>query len=378
MSQDERIPSEELPIVVFVAVPSALGGSNRALLTVLGEFTGRLTRVMAAPSGGALAGTIRERSLVEDWIPMMRVRRARRIARVLSALRLMVWVTRRRRAVLALHANATTGLYLAAPAALVSRLPLVVWVHDSVSTPWGRRLGPLLRWLLPQTRWLAVSPTAREVIVANGLSPADQVTIVPNPFDRGRVVASARHVADSGRVRIGFLGRATDAKGFDLLPEVMRLTADLPITWKLFVNRGDGTPHPSWELIDRLDGLQVETVGRLRDVREAYAQSDLVFNPSRFESYSRVIAEALMNGIPVVATDLAPIRALVDSDSGVLFDAGDPFAASDAIRKAVVDLASWRAQFPETTVEFDPSNIAEVLLEAYSAGKRSGEPRSAR
>ncbi|MCA1735703.1 MAG: glycosyltransferase family 4 protein, partial [Actinobacteria bacterium] len=277
--------------MIFVAVPSSLGGSNRALITLLNEFSGRLTRVVAAPAGGAMAATIQERSLADGWIPIMKARRATRIARVLGALRLTLWIVRRRRYVLAIHANATKGLYLAAPAAIVSKVPLVVWVHDSVSTTWGKRLGPLLRRLLPQTRWLAVSATARDVVVANGLCPADRVIIVPNPIDASDVVATSRDAPVSGTITVGFLGAVTEAKGFDLLPEVMSLTADLPITWKLFVTRDNRAGREVWERIDSLAGVRVEVLGRSRDVRAAYAQCDVVFNPTRFESFSRVTAE---------------------------------------------------------------------------------------
>ena len=214
-------PKDALRTVVFVAVPSALGGSNQALVTLLEQFTGRLERVVAGPLGGGLEKVIRSRSLAEGWIPIVRRGRGDRLMRILGAIRVAGWVTRRRRRVLAIHANATTGLYVAFVAAVVSRVPLVVWVHDSVSTTWGLRLGGL-RHLLPRVRWLAVSEAGRQVLVRNGLCAPSDVIIVPNPIDAASVVARDRPpAADPHEVRVGFLGSATDAKGFDLLPAVI-------------------------------------------------------------------------------------------------------------------------------------------------------------
>jgi len=51
--------------------------------------------------------------------------------------------------------------------------------------------------------------------------------------------------------------------------------------------------------------------GRTLDVSQAYGRADIVLCPSREESFGRIAAEAMMNSIPVVASDIPAYRELV-------------------------------------------------------------------
>ncbi len=324
-----------------------------------------------------MAHTVAEAGLAEEYVGLGQTKGIGRPLRLLNAARIWRWVRSHRGELHTMHANATTGLYMALPAALATGVPLVVWVHDSVSTRWGRRIGRLIGGRLHRVRWAAVSSVAREVIVKNGLARADEVEIVPNPVSESAVLAPSKEPRKNGNVRIGFLGAATPAKGFDLLPDVMEATADLPITWKLVVNRKDLPEEiPIWERIDQLDGVDVELIGRIHDVREAYAQCDIVLNPSRFESFSRVTAEALINGIPVVATDLPSMRDLLrGSEAGVLFSSADAPAAANAIRKLVEDpseLAMRSAACRSVPLDFEPEAVAVHMMDLYGSAHALG------
>lgn len=359
--------------MLFVTVPGALGGSNRALLTLLHALEGKVTRVVAAPAEGAMAFTVDDESLAEEYIGLSYGGGLGRLFRVLNAVRIARWARANQGSVQAIHANATTGLYMALPASLLTGIPITVWVHDSVSTPWGKRLGRVIGAVARNVEWAAVSSIARDVIVANGLARAERVHIVPNPVSEDVVLALSRQNGD-GRIRIGFLGAATAAKGFDLLPSVMAETADLPLTWKLFVNRKDLPEEaPVWAKIDAVEGVEVEIHGRSHDVRDAYAQCDLIFNPSRFESFSRVTAEALINAIPVVASDIAPMREILgNSDAGALFPVADSIAAADAIRNIVVtpgDLERRSVACETVDLEVKPSRVAQHMLDLYGSAR---------
>jgi glycosyltransferase involved in cell wall biosynthesis len=64
----------------------------------------------------------------------------------------------------------------------------------------------------------------------------------------------------------------------------------------------------------------------------------VVVCPSVQESFCRVAAEAMLNGIPVVGSDLEPVRALLgDGDAGLLFPVGDVAAGAEAIVRLARD-----------------------------------------
>lgn len=361
------------PTVLFVAGPAPLGGSNRSLVTLLESLRGQIIRVLAAPTDGAFAELARQRELAEVYVglprppgPRTRFRTPlRRLVRIRTACRVAAWAMRHRDNLSAIHANATTGLNIAALAALLTRVPLTVWVHDGVATDWGKRIGPVLRRLLPRVRWAAVSPTAADVAVATGLCRLDDVWIVPNPLDPEDVVSPTRSVRD--RLVVGYLGAPTPLKGFDLLPEIVAELASLPVDWKLFTNRNPSEfNRPHWA---RLDLMQhVEVVGNEPDVRRAYERCDMVLVTSRHESFSRVTAEAMLNGIPVVASDLPPIREMLGTGAGLVFPVGDARAAARALRRIAssADLrTSMAVEGRRRGRDYSPAAVAERLLSMY-------------
>jgi glycosyltransferase involved in cell wall biosynthesis len=83
----------------------------------------------------------------------------------------------------------------------------------------------------------------------------------------------------------------------------------------------------------RLEGEDVRIVGRVADVSKVYAGCDVVFVPSREESFCRVAAEGLANGKFVAASDLEPLRELSAlGDTVSLFPVGDVDGAVSCLR----------------------------------------------
>ncbi len=334
-----------------------------------------MTRILAAPAQGAFTDLVRERNLVEEYVVLPRRPHhwTDRWLRLAAGGRIAWWLVRNRRRVAAIHANALTGLNLATPAALISRVPVVAWIHDPTGSTWGSRLGPLVRRLVPRLRLAAVSTTAEASAVANGLCRPGDAAIVPNPIDPADVVALER--ADDDPVTVGFLGGVTRRKGFDLVPPVVEALAGEPVKIQLYVNLDRHGRSPIWEQLDRWDVDRVEPVGKLDDVRGAYAAVDIVWVASRAESFCRVAAEAMVNGIPVVAGDIAPLRDLLgDDEAGILYPVEDPAAAAVALRRLVHDPGLRRALGEagrDRSRSFSPEEVAARLLELYGLSSAS-------
>src|SRR6185312_2126530 len=158
--------------------------------------------------------------------------RGRIFARASAAFTLTAYAWRHRAELSAIHANGLAERNLVALAALISRKPVVVWVHDWSVSPWARRLAPLLRLLTPVTRFAAVSDEAKSMLVSAGLTTADEVTVVPNPIDVADVRASHR---PSGPVlTVAYLGTPAQYKGFHLLPSLIESMTEDDVHWVVF------------------------------------------------------------------------------------------------------------------------------------------------
>ncbi len=179
-----------------------------------------------------------------------------------------------------------------------------------------------------------------------------------------------RDRSDHDPVTIGFLGGVTTRKGFDLVPKVAGAFAEETVQFRLYVNLARRGASPAiWEQLDPMPSTLVDPVGKVEDVRVAYAAVDIVWVASRAESFCRVAAEAMMNGIPVVAGDIPPLRDLLgDDEAGLLYPVEDHEAAVVALRRLARDPALRRRLGEagrERSVHYSPAAVAEQLLGLY-------------
>jgi glycosyltransferase involved in cell wall biosynthesis len=345
------------------------------LLTYMG---GAATRVLAGPPSGKFADLVRRLEAAEVYLPIVSSERPRPPRRALTAIKL-AWLARRNReALTAMHANGLKEMSLSIPAALLSGVPLVVWVHEFGLPPSVLRLGWLWRRLLGrmQVRFATVSPLARDLVAKAGLAAADDVEIVPNPIDPADVLAPADALpaaadADDPRLRVAFLGTPAVYKGFQYLPDIIERTcAEAPVRWLIFSRQTDEGLDETWERLRAMTATHpVSIEGKLVDVGTAYGRCDIVVCPSELESFCRVAAEAMLNGIPVVGSDLEPVRALLgDDEAGILFPVGDVEAATKAVVRLATDPALREEQGAEgrrRALAFAPDVVGAQFRRLY-------------
>lgn len=361
----------ERPTVLFVVTPAQMGGSNRSMVTLLKSLEGRVDRVLAVPSFGSFREVAEAEHLADEYVDLPRNPGSRfdRFLRVAAGLKLAWWVLQRRSRVSAIHANALTGLNMSVPASIVLKGNTVVWIHDPVGSRWGNRLGPIVRRLVPGLKIAAVSRVAEGVAVENGLCERGAAHIIPNPIDPADVVPAAPS-RSGNRLSVGVLGGASRRKGFDLIPDTIEALDDENVEWHLFISSiVEPGMEPTWQRLRALEARNVHIHQKVFDVASVYGQLDIVYCPSRNESFCRVAAEAMINGIPVVGSDIEPLRDLLgDEKAGIIFSNDDPVEAAAALRRLIGD-SGLRSQMgnegKRRSEPFQPEAIADQLLELY-------------
>jgi glycosyltransferase involved in cell wall biosynthesis len=375
-------PDPGRPTVLFVSSPVGVGGSTRSMANVLTYMGDHAYRVLAGPPDGRFHDLVGTLGAAEEYLPIISSERPRPPRRLWSALQLAVFGWRNRKVLRAVHANGLKEMSLSIVAAAISGVPLVVWIHEFGLPPSVLKFGWLWRILLQRidVQFAAVSPLARDLVVDAGLTTPDRVHVVPNPIDPADVLAPERAEGeadpDAGddRVRVAFLGTPLAYKGFQYLPEMIRLTtADAPVRWLVFSRQTEGTLGEVWDELRAMAATHpVSIEGKFTDVGVAYARCDVVVVPSELESFGRVVAEAMLNAIPVVASDLEPLRALLgDEEAGIVYPVGDVEAAAKAIVRLATDpglRAEMGAEGRRRAEAFSPAVVGEQLRALYRVG----------
>jgi glycosyltransferase involved in cell wall biosynthesis len=178
----------------------------------------------------------------------------------------------------------------------------------------------------------------RAVSVRNGRDPA---VFCPDPAARARIRAALGVPED--RVVVVAVSRLVRHKGYPELAAAMRDVPDAEL-WvvgeRLESDRGD-----DMAALLRSAGLdaRLRMLGYRTDVAAILAAADIFVLPSHFEGLPMSVIEAMLTGLPVVATDIrGPREQVVHGTTGLIVPARSVAPLAEALRRLVAD-AGFRA-----------------------------------
>ena len=181
-----------------------------------------------------------------------------------------------------------------------------------------------------------------------------------------------------------FVGRFDSMKGLDRLLEAMRYLKHRRHL-RLIIVGGDGIHTLEGQ---RLLGLartfgvedSIAFIGRIeqKDLPAYYNAADVMVMPSHYESFGLVSLEALACGIPVVATPVGVMDALIkEGQNGQLVANGDAKLLAEAIDKVTSLLPALSADAIRQTVQvFGWPNIASAIIKEYEKAMALSSPDS--
>lgn len=210
----------------------------------------------------------------------------------------------------------------------------VVTVADEVADSYAAR------YALEKRPQVIANLTDVDLVVAQGLEAA------PPPFRSG--------------TRLVFVGRISPEKGLSrLLVALSRLRRDGRTDWSLDVV-GDGADRMACERVVKAEGLGdfVRFAGMQENPQPFLHAADLLVVPSYHEGCPCVVAEALLNGTAVLATDCGGTRtALRSGQWGLLVENTDE-ALYKGLRQVLKEPAalSGRTDFSAITAEIRRTN----------------------
>jgi glycosyltransferase involved in cell wall biosynthesis len=308
------------------------GGSDASLISLLRGLQASAEIVVMGP----------EPEIVDDVARQAEVDRVQTVRRVRDK-----WdapaIVRHIRAIRELrpdvvHANLRSpwSCQYALLAGSLTRGVRTVAVHHAVLPPRNARQTFFNRANLSRVD----AQTAPSRFAARGIEedvglPAGTIRVIPGGVPEVELDPVARPAP--GPI-VGALSRLSGEKGMDVL---LRAVARLPAATLVLV--GDGPDRASLERLARELSIteRVIVTGWLPNARSWLPVIDVVAVPSlerSFESQSLAATEAMFAGVPVVASRVGGLpEVVVDGETGMLVEPGDPVALAGAIERLLGD-----------------------------------------
>ena len=318
------------------------------LLPLMRAIRERGHEVVGACAEGPLLDDVRAEGFRVIAIPF--VRRLSPLAH-LRAFRSLVAILRAEKPDL-VHAHMPISGFLARLAARIAGVPKVAYTchgflfNHAASSPPRRLLSFLMEWTAARVTnvFLTVSEAeardarrlriaARAEPVRNGRDPA---VFHPDPAARQRIRTELGAPPD--RVVIIAVSRLVWHKGYPELAAAMRLVPQAEL-W-VVGERLDSDRGADMEALLRSAGLgdRLRLLGYRTDIPALLAAADIFTLPSRFEGLPMSVIEAMLTGLPVVASNVrGPAEQVLEGVTGLQVPPGDAAALGEALGKLVRD-----------------------------------------
>jgi len=372
------------------------GAQENTLHTVASLDPSRFERVLVAGAGGMLD----RRAAGIPGLRFHRVESLRREIRPLRDLRAFLSLReilreekkRAGKLPLIVHTHSSKAGILGRAAARAAGADVVVHsIHgfgfnDSQPLPLRRLLLSLERAVSKWTdAFVAVSAENVRLGVRERILPAGGVRIIRSGFDTGRFLAGSR---ERGRRLLGIpdgvpvVGTVAPFKPqkapLDFVETARRVHGRVPAA--RFVMVGDGALRPAVERAVAASKMEANFLlaGWREEIPDLMRAFDVFLLTSRWEGLPKVVPQALLSAVPVVATAVDGTREIVDDGvDGFLAPAGDVEALAGRVCGLLEGKTGLDPLFKRDRLlaEFDQAEMVraqERMYEELLAGKGRG------
>ena len=240
------------------------------------------------------------------------------------------------------------------------------------------------------SRVIAVSEPVAHALRAQKIFDEEKIRVVENSVDLARFErarAEAECDDTDSPFRVGIVGELSEVKGqLEFVRAAALVAAELDGGVEFLIigedNAHDGEYRARVEQLVNELGLtnRVRLLGRVEDALSVVVKLDVLVSASRSEAFGMAMAEALVCGVPVVATATEGAQTLIeDGVNGLLVPVGDVRALAAAVSSLLADeerrlMLGAQAQH-SARERFSPERMLEATERVYeeACGRSSRE-----
>ena len=200
---------------------------------------------------------------------------------------------------------------------------------------------------------------------------ASKIMVTPNGVDQEEFFMSLKSKESSLRDEINLgteekllacVGRLAYQKGQDVLIKAMKILKEKKIQVKLILVGPDYWNGYLQRLVSNLQlGKEIIFLGRRDDIARILANIDIYVAPSRWEGFNIALSEAMLSGVPCIATALpGHSELLINNETAISVAVDNPEELADAI--------IWVLNYPQEAIRM-ANNAKKLVEEKYTAKK---------
>lgn len=353
----------------------AIGGAQKLLVTFAHEAQrqslGCEVICLGSPSGSAVESELAAAGVSLVFLP------ARRLLDIRRLRRLVLQIRQSRPDVIQTHltyANILGGL-----AGFAAGIPVAATLHSAGGDRRFSRLRARLEsWVLRRLDRLVIAVGAQTERAHRGRLGQQTIRVVynaveaPTPIsDSERRALRSQWLQEPDGIILISVGRFSTVKAYDDLIRAFSI-ARLANSHTRLLLAGDGVMRAEWERLaaDLEIADAVVFLGKRDDVPSLLQASDLYVNSSVVEGAPLSVMEAMAAGLPILATDVGDLHALLNAECGVLVPARAPDRLAIEIIRLTGDRSKMR-RMGEQARDFAAAHFSSAvwfqnLMDIYS------------
>jgi len=294
-------------------------GGEKSLLLLMRELRQRNVHVtVVCPEIGVFINLLKSEDIETVICPICNLLKRTIFSYLNSVLRL--WDIVRKVKPDIIHCNSATVAQIAIPVARLLGIPTVVHLRNDLTRQGAKR------YLVTKTSAVIANSSFTGADLINCIAQHKR-HVIHNPIE---IPARTVLAHDTDRSLVLFVGQICHHKGVNTFIQIASKLKNHPLKPK-FVILGDEPYHAKGylkeikKMAEELGVLSIiEFAGHVTDIDEYYQKATVVIVPSKKEPFGRVAAEAMMAGLPVVASRVGGLPEVVeDNVTGFLVDPED-------------------------------------------------------
>ena len=322
--------------------------------------------MVVCPGAGDFVDALKADSFETKNVLLYNLTKSTIIQYILSVLR--IWDIIRLFKPNIIHCNSATVAQIAIPAAWLFGIPVVVHIRNDIL------LSEAQRYLVTKATRVISNSSFTGAHVKTNIDP-QKWHVIYNPIE---LYEYTKEPVYEGVPTVLFVGQITPHKGLEILIKIAeRIKRKYQDT--RFIVVGDECEHSNGYM-QIIQNIAKDTgvmamftfTGQVTDVNKYYATASLVVVPSKKEPFGRVAAEAMMHGLPVVASMVGGLPEVVeDNVTGFLVDPNDVDGFAEKVKYLLNNPEKARAMGRvgrERAIKlFSPKRHADQIMAVFKA-----------